>query len=131
MLRKTQLMFDSGKINLGDYKFMFTLYEASYNPNFFRLLDPSYLKLSMYQIKESKNKPGTDIPTAEVKNIPIKLWDNRFNSVFNDQIVSIFGFNYTICPDTTDLFVGGNYFSSEYNYFYIQIEKWTNETYWK
>ena len=126
------LMLDPSKFNLGDYRFMFTLYEASYNPNFYRLLDPSYLKLSMYQTKQSKSNPGPGLPIGDARNVPFKLWDDdRFDSLFTDSSVSKFESNYTICPNTTDLFVGGNYFSSEYNFFYIGIEKWTNETYWK
>ena len=125
------LIFDSTKFNLGDYNLMFALYGASYNQNFYRLLDPTYLKLSMYQVKESKNNPGFDNTINEIKNIPFKLWDNRFNSTFKGKDISSFGFNNTICPDTTDLLVCGNSFSSEYNYFFIQIDKCTDESYCK
>ena len=126
------LMLDPTRYNLGDYKFMFSLYPASYNTNFYYILDPTYFKLTMVQGKFTRSNIGTDPPKDESTIIPSRICDDRFNSVFNSQVTSTFSFNKIgICPNTTDLFIGGNYFSTEYNVFYISIEKCVGESYWK
>ena len=128
-LKMNSLILDPTSYNVGDSKFMFTLYSPEFNSDFYKILDPSYFTLKMIQLKTTKSTAGIGQPSQTATSIEYGYCDSRFDDVLGSMISQAFPFNLTICPKTTDLFVGGNYLATEYNYFTIELKKCSNQKY--
>ena len=129
--KMNSLILDPTSYNVGDSKFMFTLYSPNFDSNFYKILDSSYFSLNMIQYKTTKSMAGIGKPSQTATSLDYAYWDDRFDNTLGSLITQAFPFNLTICPKTIDLSVGGNYLATEFNYFTIELKKCSGKSYWK
>ena len=127
--KMNSLILDPTSYNVGDSKFMFTLYSQTFNSSFYKILDPSYFTFNITQFKDTKSGTGIDQASRILTSIDYGYCDDRFKDVLGSSISQAIPFNFTICPKTTDLIVGGNYLATEFNFFQIELRKCTKQSY--
>ena len=128
-IKVNSLTLDPTLYNVGENGFMFTLYSAKYNENYYKLFDKTYFTLKMTQIIITKESLGPAYTNRIGKLIEYSYCDDRFSRVLDPSLSKNLLMSYTICPKTTDLIIGGNNLSIQNSYFQISIEKCSNETY--
>ena len=91
----------------------------------------SYFTIEIAQQKVSANKPGLANKVFETKLISAVVWGNRLDSFLGAQMSQNMAANITIWPNTTELYIGGTFYSSEYNYISMSIKRWKGQSYCK
>ena len=86
-------------------------------------------------IKVTQYTTYNNYSSGVVKNVPTELptelWGNRFAQFFDAQVATALNLDKMIWTHSLDYSIGGNFFSTEYNYISISISKCSAPSNWK
>ena len=121
---------NSQKYDLNQSNFILGLY--SENDSIAALYNSSYLIIHAFQVTSTTDQVGATQNRTEVRrNLTLGLWNDRFNPILGESIAFNVGTRSVIWINESDISIGGNFASLEYNYIEWNIYKWTGHIVWE
>ena len=123
------LMTDSTKYNLNDYNFYFGTFQMGQYGS--KLYDSNYFDLVATQYTISKSAAGSYKSTTSSTNLNFDYCKNKFEKYLGTDLNNAIRMDQGYWTNITDMYIGGNLLSSEYNYVEITLTRWNGKSTWK
>ena len=118
---------NSQKHNLNQSNFIVALYSTNV-PIFF---NSSYLTISASQVTSTSDAITNRFRNETRRDLTIGFWGDSFKPILGDFLATNLNTPAILWIKDTDIFIGGNFASLEYNSIEWTISKWTGQSYWE
>ena len=124
-IKINSLMSDSKKYNLNDFNFNFGTFEMRLYGK--KLYDSIYFDLVATQYIVTQTSSGAGKTSSSSSNLNFDYWGNKFEKYLGDELSSKIKMDQGYCTNVTDMYIGGNRLSSEFNYVEITLTRWNGK----